>query len=226
MRNYNFKHFLAVLLIGVVSGILLHSSYNHLRTLEEIDHGNDLVDYVISQWTGVPIDEPLRDSLPLDQAQLSARAELPMSRLGYFPDTVRTLAAIVEARYKVPAAVTMAQWALESGWGKRNLNVSNYFGHTFAATKRFCAAPKFVTCRELVSVRGANRPGNPVRFTSYTSIKECFDVHGQYLSSSQLYRAAFVVSDAEQFARIIALHYATDPDYAVKLITIIRRYKL
>jgi flagellum-specific peptidoglycan hydrolase FlgJ len=133
---------------------------------------------------------------------------------------------MVEARYKVPSAVTLAQWALESRWGKNNLGVSNYFGHTYAATKTFIASPKFVVFHELINASGTSRPGRLVKFASYRSITECFDAHGQYLSTSQLYRDAFFATNAEQFAKIISLHYATDPDYATKLITIIRRYKL
>ncbi len=217
--------FLAAITISFFLGVLLSWIGGRVQTQEAINRGNDLVDFAIGQWTHA--DEippaPLKGG---DLAQFAAAKELPMSRLGYFPDTVRSLATMVQDRYKVPAAITLAQWALESQWGKRNLGVSNYFGHTFNATKRFCSTPKYVLRRELVNVWGINTPGKPVKFTSYTSIKECFDVHGQYLSQSQLYRAAFFANNPEQFARIISLYYATDPDYATKLITIIRRYEL
>ena len=143
--------------------------------------------------------------------------EIPV---GYFPDTVKYLAKQVEQHYHVPAAVTLAQWALESCWGKNNLGVSNYFGHTFAATGKFTTLHKFVPRKEkLLNKR-------TLKFTVYTSIAECFEAHGKYLAQSKLYRAAFFTSDAENFARAIACSYTEAPEYATKLITIMRRYQL
>lgn len=218
---------LAAIVISFLLGGLLSWLIGRLQTQEAVNRSNDLVDFVIEQWTGFDASMWAEvATVDREKAQFAALKELPMSRLGYFPDTVRSLALMVETRYRVPAAVTLAQWALESGWGKRNLGVSNYFGHTFNATKRFLAVPKYVMRRELINVVSLNVPGKPMKFASYTSIKECFEVHGQYLSQSQLYRAAFFANNPEQFARIISLYYAADPDYATKLITIIRRYEL
>jgi len=213
-------------LIGIVVGIGMYWLFTTVQTQDAADQNDKLIDFVIGQWTASSIDDTVSLANGKDVAQLAASKELPMSRIGYFPDTVRVLAAMVEERYNVPAAVTLAQWALESQWGKRNLGASNYFGHTFAATKRFVANPKYVVRHELVNVMGINTSGSAVKFASYTSIEECFDAHGQYLSQTSLYRSAFLTTNAEQFARIIAVHYATDPDYSLKLITIMRRFKL
>jgi flagellum-specific peptidoglycan hydrolase FlgJ len=222
---YSFKKLLLALLSGIVLGIALQAIVQVVKTQEALDHSNDLIDYLIGQWTATSVDDTVSISNN-DIAQVAARKELPMARLGYFPDTVRVLATMVESRYNVPSAVTLAQWALESQWGKRNLGASNYFGHTFAATKKFMFRPRYVLRHELVNVLGVNTPGSAVKFACYSSIEECFDVHGQYLSQTHLYRDAFLAMNAEQFARIIANHYATDPDYSLKLITIMRRYKL
>lgn len=213
-------------LIGLLIGIGLECLFTIVQTQDAADQSDKLIDFIIGQWTGATVDETLSLGKSGDAAQLAASKELPMARLGYFPDTVRVLATMVEDRYRVPAAVTMAQWALESQWGKKNLGASNYFGHTFAATKKFMLVPRYVLRRELINVLGVNTSGAAVKFASYSSIEECFDVHGKYLSQTSLYRSAFLATNAEQFARIIAVHYATDPDYSLKLITIMRRYKL
>lgn len=213
------------LVAGLFAGILVSVLYYEQKSSEAVARENELVDFVISSWTLTGDREVVEvDSVYL--SQLKASVELPTSRLGYFPDTVRTLAMLVQERYQVPASVTLAQWALESRWGKNNLGVSNYFGHTFPATKRFIAPDAFVLRRDVVAKNGVLLPGPPRKFASYKNIAECFDVHGRYLSQSEMYRAAFYTSTPENFARVIALRYAQDPDYSVKLITIIRRYKL
>jgi flagellum-specific peptidoglycan hydrolase FlgJ len=230
MNRFNVQNLIGIFLIGIILGGGIVFMYLHVQSGESNENNNALIDFVIADWTGVE----LSNGFPIEafgndepqKAQLPASKELPMSRLGYFPDTVRSLALKVQKEYAVPAAVTLAQWALESGFGKRNLGVSNYFGHTFDATKRFLPNAKFVVRRELVNISGVNVAGKPVKFTSYQSIAECFDVHGKYLSQSNLYRAAFFTKDAEMFARIISLYYAQDSRYALKLITIMRRYQL
>jgi len=215
-----------LMLLSFAAGIAIGTLYMKSSAAEEESSMRTLIDTIIGEWTGVPADQSVNPSDTLFIAQVSSKRELPMARLGFFPDTVRSLAAMVQERYGVPSAVTLAQWALESGFGTRNLGASNYFGHTFAATKRFIAKPEFVVRRDVVSVNGELVPGAPRKFTSYKNIVECFDVHGRYLSGSDLYKAAFLTSTSENFARVIAMRYAQDPNYALKLITIIRRYKL
>jgi len=51
-------------------------------------------------------------------------------------------------------------------------------------------------------------------------------VHGKYLSRSERYKRAFRQTSPEGFAREMARRYATDPDYGLKIIAIMRRYEL
>lgn len=217
---------MVVFFFSLVIGFVLGLMYSEVKSIESTDQSHLLIDFVIADWTGVGQNETVTPEDSIFEAQFPASKELPNARLGYFPDTVRSLAEMVQKQYGVPSAVTLAQWALESGFGKRNLGASNYFGHTFAATKKYQKSPGFVVRNDVVSVNGILVPGPKRKFTSYKNIAECFDVHGRYLSGMEMYRAAFYTSSAENFVRVIALRYAQDPNYAVKLITIIRRYKL
>lgn len=217
------KNKIAFALVGMLLGVVFSWTFFSVKVGEEERQANNLIDFVVGQWTRTSEDETIGNDYELSQLPSKGKT---VFRLGYIPDTIRTLASIIEKKYNVPHAVTLAQWILESGWGKNGLGANNVFGHTFNATKRFLPAPKFVLRRELINVVGLNIPGKTVKFTSYRSIEECFDVHGRYLSHTQFYRAAFFANNPEQFARIISLYYATDPDYSTKLITIIRRYRL
>jgi flagellum-specific peptidoglycan hydrolase FlgJ len=144
-------------------------------------------------------------------------------RFGFFPDHIRALADTVEQRYGVPSAVILAQFALESGFGVRDLGVHNYFGHTYPF--RFASpAPGYVTrtTREFVN-------GEWViverRFAAYIDSGHAFDAHGRLLATVYAW-ALDHRNNPPAFARAIAPRYATDPDYALKLITIMKRYKL
>jgi flagellum-specific peptidoglycan hydrolase FlgJ len=67
----------------------------------------------------------------------------------------------------------------------------------------------------------------PVQFAEFKNIAECFDVHAKYLSSSRRYAKAFAVRSPEKFVKeLAAAGYAQDPEYALKLITIMRRHYL
>jgi flagellum-specific peptidoglycan hydrolase FlgJ len=220
------RHVIASCLLGILIGLPLYHGYTSIWREEIKRKSNSLVDYIIGEWTGVRQNEVRDNDDSLQRSQFPAKVELPRARLGYFPDTVITLAKMVEDQYAVPSGVTLAQWALESAWGTKNLGVSNYFGHTYAATKKYVASPRSVIRRELINVNGINEPGQQMKFTVYNNIAECFDTHGKYLSQSKLYRAAFYTTGAESFARVISLYYAQDPNYSLKLITIIRRYEL
>lgn len=178
-----------------------------------------MIDYLINSWTREQRQEELSSGL-------KATLELPGAHAGYFPTQVKQLAKLLDTTYHIPKGVTLAQWALESRWGLSDLGASNYFGHTFRAVRDYMKKPRFVLVRERIMKSGHMMLGDTVRFARYSNIAECFSVHGMYLSRSMLYKSAFAESSPEKFAVEIARHYASDPDYALKLITIMRRYRL
>lgn len=188
---------------------------------EQLDATRTL-DFLIDEWSA--------DRTPVDTvsiAQIRRVLEIPDARIGFIPDTVRKLAQGLDSLYHIPTGVTIAQWILESRWGLSELGVSNYFGHTFAAVKSYMDEPSFVIRRERVMRGDSIVAGRAVSFARYRTIAECFDVHGKYLSGSARYSSAFKQTSSERFARALSkAGYATDPDYALKLIAIMRRHNL
>lgn len=209
-------------LLGCAIGLAVGMPLAYL-SVQDQRRATETLDFLIEQWTA---QRETIDTIFI--AQFPARIELPDARTGYFPDTVKALAQRLESIYKIPKAVTLAQFALESRWGLSNLNASNYFGHTWVAVKPYLRdTTEWVTRNEKVFRDGKIVSGPPMRFASYRNISECFDVHGLYLSRSPRYANALKMKNSEDFARELSkAGYATDPDYALKLIAIIRRYNL
>jgi flagellum-specific peptidoglycan hydrolase FlgJ len=214
------KKLIYIFLIGaviggaIIGGLFLLTSQNNSQQNES----QETVDFAISEWTAD------RDS-SLIEARLFGHG-LPGARVGFIPDTVKVLAKWCEETFHVPYSVTVAQWCLESRFGMSDLNASNFFGLSYAAAKPWMDDPDWVVAREQVVRNGQIVRGKPIKFAKFTNILEAFETHGRYLSGSRLYKDAFKQLNPEHFAREIAKHYATDGDYATKLIVIMRRYKL
>jgi hypothetical protein len=211
------KKYLATFLVGLLIGsTIIFLLYSGGETPSLPNASDQLLDEILSEWTSVP---------DTSQSTTAFLFHLNGARIGTVPDTVRALARRVQSLYLVPEGVVIAQWILESKWGLADLGANNYFGHTYAATKKYYAHPRFVLKQDKQYVSGTALLVH-VRFARYSSVAECFEVHGKYLSGSAYYRDAFKQNSAERFARSLASHYAADPDYALKLITIMKRYQL
>ena len=141
-----------------------------------------------------------------------------------FPAEVVAAAQQVQRETGCPAGATLAQWALESGWGKMiPPGSNNFFGvkalpgypYVEAPTKEWDAKTK-----QFIEVTA--------RFRKYSSVADAFYVHGLMLMNPHgPYAAARAYADNSiNFVRSIAGKYATDPDYANKLIHIIVEYGL
>ncbi|MBN1186826.1 MAG: glucosaminidase domain-containing protein [Bacteroidales bacterium] len=215
------KIYLAFFLAGTLFGAaIIFALYNYGTPPATSTESQQILDDVIQEWTA------LVDAEKVMIAGRGGSSKRGIFQLGKIPDTVRVLAAIVDSIYKIPKGVICAQFILESKWGLCSLGAENYFGHTYAATKKYLKNPQYVirTDRYLLNGKWTKRQ---MRFSRYQDLAECFLVHGMYLSVSPLYRDAFNhVNSPELFARIIAKKYAADPDYAIKLITLMRRYQL
>lgn len=125
----------------------------------------------------------------------------------------------------VPASVTIAQAALESGWGTSGLCSSscNLFG------VKADPAWKGPTCEMLTTEYVGGKPVKVMaKWRKYPDWTACIADRSAFLRSNPRYRLAFTSQrSGEDFARqIAAAGYATDPHYADKVISIIRQYKL
>jgi flagellum-specific peptidoglycan hydrolase FlgJ len=117
--------------------------------------------------------------------------------------------------------VTVAQFLLESNWGKSCMgDAHNYFG-----IKAREGEP-FVTKTTTEFERGVERKVE-ARFRAYGSMAECFADHARllcrrtYKDGRRIYAAALQhPDDPRAFARALTGVYATDPAYGQKLVSI------
>jgi hypothetical protein len=178
-----------------------------------------------STGTGSAADVELSDGAP--------RVALPLPRPPRATETQARfiLASADHARASqrdsgVPASVTIAQAILESDWGKSKLTTQhhNYFG--IKAPKN--APPDQVAWFDTWEVVDGEDVVERAPFRAYRSAVESFIDHGRFFLRNPRYRKALSVkNDAREFAREInAAGYATDPNYAPKLIALMDKFDL
>lgn len=112
----------------------------------------------------------------------------------FSPEVIK-LAQESQAKYGVPASVTLAQYATESGYGKSWLakNANNYFGI-------------------IGSYNGQSVYRTDRNWRKYSSIAESFDDHGRLLSSGRYAEATKGVTSAEAYIDAIQPIYAPESD--------------
>ena len=133
--------------------------------------------------------------------------------LTYYPVAVEQMEL-----HKIPASITLAQAILEGGAGRSGLveNGNNHFG--VKADSRWTGR----------TVRAFD-DGEWCHFRAYDSDMESFEDHSQFLLVNRRYSSLFDLSptDYKGWARgLKRAGYATDPNYANKLIALIERYNL
>lgn len=138
-----------------------------------------------------------------------------------FPIAVITAAQNAQKAYPpVPASVTLAQWAVESAWGKSMpVGSNNPFG-----IKALNGEPCVVCMTHEIS--NGQRVTVQAKFRKFPSTEDAFMEHSRLLATSPLYARARAARTARGFARALTGVYATDPKYGDTLITIINSYSL
>ncbi len=120
-------------------------------------------------------------------------------------------------RYRIPASITLAQGLLESGAGRSDLAIkgNNHFGikcHDWTGATTYHDDDLRQEC-----------------FRAYNTVLESYEDHSRFLSTKPRYRKLFSLSqtDYRGWAHgLKAAGYATNPQYAYKLINIIELYGL
>ena len=121
------------------------------------------------------------------------------------------------ANWGVPIAVTIAQGALESNWGRKAK------GNVY-----FCVKGKSPKGKSVAFATNENYDGKSVKindsFRSYDSLEQSADDYGRFLSVNKRFAAAFSYpNDPEKFIHEVAkAGYATDSSYEKKILNIIR----
>lgn len=137
----------------------------------------------------------------------------PWPTTGDYPnDWLGVVRAAIDAGSKYPELVA-AQWALESGWGKHTSGKNNYFGIKGKGTKQLT---KEVYNGKEVTITA--------EFKDFPNLFSCVDyLVSRWYKDFGAYRgvnnAPTVTLAAKQ---LVAEGYATDPQYAEKLLNIIR----
>lgn len=115
----------------------------------------------------------------------------------------------------IPASFTLAQAALESSWGARAPGC-NLFG--IKADKSWTGAVTMIPTHEVV---GGERIAITDKFRCYRTWGECLADRADFFRRNPRYSKCFEEHTGGGWARAVArAGYATDPDYAEKLIAI------
>ncbi len=131
-----------------------------------------------------------------------------------------------QRRTGVPASVAIAQAIHESGWGESGLarEAHNYFG----IKGRNQEGPAGVVWMNTWEVYGGRNVVVREPFRAYNTPEESFLDHGTFLRVNRRYASAFDVADDPRafIQAVAAAGFATDPDYAAKIIRVMDVYDL
>ena len=123
----------------------------------------------------------------------------------------------LQQKYKIPASIILAQAVLESQAGQSFIALAgnNHFGL------------KCTDWRGLCIYKNDDRKNDC--FRKYLNVSDSFEDHSRFLSERNYYKPLFNlnITDYKAWARgLKQCGYATDPQYEMKLIQIIEKYKL
>lgn len=139
---------------------------------------------------------------------------------------MRLTTPAIESQCKsgIPASITIAQAALESAWGESGLAKSgnNLFG--IKADSRWRGETLTLNTREFIKGQWVVVPA---KWRKYGSWQSSIDDHAAFLKLNPRYKPCFLCTTAQAFAHALTqAGYATDPDYANKLIALMNRHQL
>lgn len=136
-----------------------------------------------------------------------------------------TSAAVASAKATgVPASITIAQAALESGWGESALakTGNNLFG--IKADSLWRGQTLTMNTKEFIKGQWVVVPA---MWRKYPSWQASIDDHAAFFKRNPRYKACFACTNAQEFAMAMAqAGYATDPAYADKVIALITLHNL
>jgi len=179
-----------------------------------------LSEQLVRQLSG---DAPLAPPKPLWGAAPAPRAEATSGRVGFI-ERLAPAAQAAAGRTGVPAKLIIAQAALETGWGRHDIRTAdgrdshNLFGIKAGADWR--GETTEVVTHEYIN-------GERVRVTDHFRVYDSLDAaltdHGRLLTQHERYAGVLSATSDEAAAQALqAGGYATDPDYADKLIAVMR----
>ncbi|MDP2255270.1 MAG: flagellar assembly peptidoglycan hydrolase FlgJ [Polaromonas sp.] len=158
------------------------------------------------------------------QATLS-RSVLPQAHVEQFVSRMLPAAQRASQETGVPAQLIMAQAALESGWGRREIRAEdgspsyNLFG--IKADKSWKGPVAETATTEFVD--GVAQK-TWAAFRAYGSYEEAFSDYAKFLATNPRYANVLATRDPAEAAHgLQRAGYATDPEYGGKLIRIMKQ---
>ena len=126
-------------------------------------------------------------------------------------------AILLKQKYKIPASIVLAQALLESAGGQGFLALAgnNHFGLKCTDWQGLCI--------------NKSDDGTNACFRKYLSVNDSFEDYSRFLTERKYYKSLFQLKLTDYKAWAAGLQqcgYATDPQYATKLIGIIEKFKL
>jgi len=128
------------------------------------------------------------------------------------PPDIIAAAREAQRKWKIPASISLAQWAVESGWGKHMPPGSN---NPFGMKAR--PGDPFVTVRTREQDRDGHDYFIQAAFRKFTSIADAFDAHGALLNKPVYAKAREALPDPDKFADALTGVYASDRGYGKAL---------
>jgi flagellum-specific peptidoglycan hydrolase FlgJ len=151
--------------------------------------------------------------------------------MALFPPDVIKWAQEAQKMTNCPASVSLAQWALESGYGTHTMNANNPFGIKWVPS---CSYP-FVTHVTTEQLANGKRIVITSKFVKFPDFQSAFNYHGYMLMNPHgLYTTAIPYAhDPVEFIRRISYpiaveghRYATDHEYFQKITSIMSHNNL
>lgn len=185
------------------------------------------------QGSGVPVMPVPRQAAPADLSIYQANGGPSAGAVASLQDHVDRFVArmgpsaqAASAASGVPAPLILAQAALESGWGKREIRGEdgaqsfNLFG--IKADRSWKGPTVEVTTTEYVD-------GEPqkvrAKFRAYGSYDEAFTDYARFITRNPRYADVLATDDPAQAAHgLQRAGYATDPQYGNKLVRIMQKF--
>jgi len=186
-------------------------------------------DLVPAQSNSVPLNPASLDSV-VANSSAKASDNKPEVAPSYqepkdFVSALTEPAKLVEQKLNVPFAVVIAQAALETGWGQKIIKTeqgessNNLFN--IKADSRWSGDK---THKETLEYQQGAMVKKREPFRVYESVSESINDYVQFLSNSDRYQGALKqVGNVEQFLHgLQSAGYATDPNYANKIMDTLR----
>lgn len=137
------------------------------------------------------------------------------------------IAQQIQKEYHILASISISQACLESDWGRSTLakKYHNYFGIKGGTPPNTVS----LETKEFIAGKWVKKKAN---FVVYANLEESMLAHAKLLTqgttwNTQQYQEVIDTKDFQTAAQaLVKAGYATDPDYARKIVDLIRQYQL